>query len=397
MQLKSKRDATIILGLVLVCFSMRSPISPVGPLVSQIKATLDLSSGFAGLLTTIPLLLFGIVSSFSGQLLNKFSDKVLICSCLALSFLGVLLRSYLGMGGLLFGTCLIGLGLGILNVVMPVFIRTNYREKIGVVMGTYSMSMNFMSALSSGFAVPLSSLLGGWSNALASFAVLPVIAVFLWLLAAKQGFVNRQQTKGMTLIKTAKSKINWFIALFMGVQSSVFFCLIAWLPSILVERGATKEEAGFLMLLMQLVGVFTNFLMPVLMQRFPKKRGLLSFISGAIYLSGFLVLLQGVMPFWQRVLSVVLLGLASGLCFSYALTSIAMQGKDPQETSSISAFSHCIGYTLAAPVPAFLGLLYDASGSFYLPVFTLILICFPIVLTGIGASGGFRPAASREH
>lgn len=387
MQYKSKKEVILLTSLVLVCFSMRSPISPVGPLVPQIQASLHLSAGFAGLLTTIPLLLFGIVSSFAVKILNKFTDKVLIPACLVLSLAGILLRSYVGIGGLLLGTSLIGLGIGILNVAMPVFIRVNYKEKIGVVMGVYTMSMTLMSALSSGFSVPLSSSMGGWGNALSAFVVLPVLAVPTWLLAARQGFLKRQQTERISFMETAKSKVNWYIALYMGFQSAVFFCLITWLPSVMVERGATKEEAGFLMLLMQLVSLPTSYLMPVLMQRYPKKKGLLALLCGVTYAVGFLLLLQAVMPAWGRIFCVILLGLTSGCCFSYALTSITVQGRDQRETAGISAFSQCIGYILSAPAPALLGILYDSSGSFFLPMLVLILICVPMALTGIGASG----------
>ncbi len=386
MQLKSKKGIALLTGLVLVCFSMRSPMSPVGPLVSQIKTSLNLSAGFAGLLTTIPLLLFGVVSPFAGKLLNKFSDKALVPACLGLSFAGILMRSYLGIAGLLLGTGMIGLGIGILNVTIPVFIRGNFQEKIGVVMGVYSMSMVLLSALSSGFCVPLSDAMGGWGNALSAFAVFPVLAIPAWLLAARQGFAKRQQAQSVSLREIAKSKVNWYIALFMAFQSAVFFCLLAWLPSALLERGAAKADTGFLMLLMQLVSLSTNFLMPVLMQKFPQKKSLLALLCGVIYAAGFLVLLQAATLLWARVLGVILLGLASGLSFSFALTLITMKGNDQKETAGISAFSHCIGYLLAAPAPALLGSLYDASGSFFLPMLALILVCVPMVLSGIGAS-----------
>jgi len=400
MQLKSKSEVLLLISLVLICFSMRSPISPVGPLVSQIKASLDLSAGFAGLLTTIPLLLFGIVSSFAGKIMNKFSDKVLIPSCLGLSFAGILLRSYLGIGGLLLGTSLIGLGIGILNVAMPVFIRANYRKKIGFVMGVYTMSMALLSAVSAGVCVQLSGLLDGWSNSLAAFAVFPVLAVPVWLLAVRQGFIKRQPTQSVPLMEIVKSRVNWYIALYMGFQSSVFFCLIAWLPSVLIERGATKEEAGLLMLMMQIISLPMNFLMPVLMQRFPLKKGLLALLSGAMYVTGFLFLLQTVT--WMWILGVILLGIASGLCFSFALTLITVRGRNEGETAGISAFSQCIGYLLAAPSPAILGLLNDVSGSFFLPLLALIFICVPMVFSGIGASGSFfdkstHHISSKEH
>lgn len=384
--MKGNRRIALIAGLVLVCFCMRSPMGPVGPLTGQIKASLGLSAGFAGLLTTIPLLLFGVVAPFAGKLLNRIDGKVLVPACLGLSFAGILLRSYAGVGGLLAGTGLIGLGIGILNVAIPVFIRLNFPQKIGVVMGVYTTSMTLLSALSAGFSIPLSGTLGGWGNALAVFAVLPAIAVPAWLLVAQRGSVPAGKSRSASLREAAKGVTNLCIALFMAFQSALFFCMMAWLPSVLLERGAAKADAGLLVLLMQLVSLITNFLMPILMQRYPKRRGWLALLCGVTYAAGFLVLLQPWVPAWERILSVVLLGLASGLCLSFALTLIAVRGRDRRETAGISAYAQCVGYLLAAPAPALLGALYDATGSFSLPVAALIVLCVPAVLAGIGAA-----------
>ena len=81
-----------------------------------------------------------------------------------------------------------------------------------------------------------------------------------------------------------------------------------------------------------------------------------------------------------------MLGLASGLCLSFALTLIAVRGRDRRETAGISAYAQCVGYLLAAPAPALLGALYDATGSFSFPVAALIVLCVPTVLAGVGAA-----------
>lgn len=384
--MKNKKQIALITGLVLVCFCMRSPMGPVGPLTSQIKTSLGLSAGFAGLLTTIPLLLFGAVAPFAGKLLHKIDGRALVPACLGLSCSGMLLRSYAGVGGLLIGTGLIGLGIGILNVAIPVWIRLNFPQKIGVVMGVYTTSMTLLSALSAGFAVPFSGALDGWGNALAAFAALPVIAAPAWLFAARHGAAPNAQGRSASLREAAKGVTNLCIALFMAFQSALFFCAMAWLPSVLIERGAAKADAGLLVLLMQLVSLITNFLMPILMQRFPNRRGRLALLCGVTYAAGFLILLQPAVPAWARVLSVVLLGLASGLCLSFALTMIAVRGRDQRETAGISAYAQCVGYLVAAPAPALLGSLYDATGSFLLPVIALVVLCVPLVLSGVGAT-----------
>ena len=339
-------------------------MSPVGPLVSQIKGSLGLSASFAGLLTTIPMLIFAIVSPAAGKLLNYISERALIPVCLSLAFLGILIRSYLGVSGLLIGTTLLGLGIGILNVLIPVFIRTNFPQKIGIVMGAYTTSMTLLSALSAGFCVVLSAALSGWSNALAVFAVFPVLALPVWLIESRHSYTERIHTQSVSLKETAKQGKNWCAALFMGLQSALFFCMIAWLPSMMIERGADASNIGYLVLLMQLTSLITSFLMPILMQRFPTRRGLLAVFCGIVYAAGFTILLCGSLPAWLRVCSVVLLGLGSGLSLGFALTLITILGKTQQETAGLSAFAQGVGYLFAAPMPVLLGAGYDCSGGF---------------------------------
>lgn len=369
-------------GLVLVCFCMRSPMSPIGPLVSQIKSSLGLSASFAGLLTTIPMLIFAIVSPAAGKLLGKISERALVPICLSLAFFGILIRSYLGVLGLIVGTALLGLGIGVLNVLIPVFIRTNFPQKIGIVMGAYTTSMTLLSALSAGFCVMLSAALSGWNNALAVFAIFPVLALPVWLIESKYSCTERMHTEKMSLKETAKQGKNWYAALFMALQSALFFCMIAWLPSMMIERGADASNIGYLILLMQLTSLITNFLMPILMQRFPTKRGLLAVFCGIVYAAGFTMLLCGSLPAWLRVCSVILLGLGSGLSLGFALTLITILGKTQQETAGLSAFAQGAGYLFAAPAPVLLGAVYDYSGGFYLPTIILLIMCVPLAIVG---------------
>jgi CP family cyanate transporter-like MFS transporter len=357
-------------------------MSPVGPLVSQIKSSLALSAGFAGLLTTIPMLIFGIVAPVAGKLISKINDRVLVSVCLLLILVGILTRSYLGTAGLITGTALLGLGIGILNVLIPVFIRANFPRKIGIVMGTYTTSMTLLSALSAGFCVTLSMALGGWSNALAAFVVFPILALPAWIIASNHGFTERKRTESMPIKETAKSGRYWCAALFMTLQSALFFCMIAWLPSMMVERGASTSDTGYLILIMQLASLITNFLMPVFMQRFKAKRGLLAVLCGIVYAAGFSVLLFGSLPAWARISSVIFLGLGSGLSFGFALTLITILGKTQRETAGLSAFAQGVGYLFSAPMPVLLGAIYDHTGNFYVPALILLLICVPMVITG---------------
>lgn len=357
-------------------------MSAIGPLILQISASLELSAAFSGLLTTLPLLLFALVSPLAGKLSPRASDRLLVPYCLLFSLVGALLRAYAGVIGLIGGTVLLGLGIGVLNVYMPVFVRAVFPTQTGLAMGVYTMSMTLLSALAAGFCVPLAESLHGWRHALASFAILPLLAIPVWCATTPREQSHAAQIDAAPLRETGRSWTNWCVAIFMSLQSALFFSMIAWLPSMLGEQGVHAGDAGRLVLVMQLVSLTSNLLMPILMQRYPKRRAAFAFACGALYACGFALLLMPNPSSALIVTCIVLLGLGSGASLSFALTLIAIVGASRRETVGLSAFAQSVGYLLAAPMPALLGSLFDALGSFRMPVLVLLLLCVPMALCG---------------
>lgn len=298
-----------------------------------------------------------------------------------------MLRSYCGFAGLIGGTALLGLGIGILNVSIPVWIRTTFQDSIGPVMGVYSTAMTALSALAAGVCVTLSARLSGWANAMAVFAVFPMIALPVWLFGSSLRNSMAAPASPVSFSAIAARYANWCVALFMGLQSALFFALIAWLPSMLTEHGLSAASGGLMVLLFQLVSLITNFLTPVAYQRFPEHRKRLAAFCAALYAAGFLMLLLPGSSEGGLVLGVVFMGLASGASLSFALTVIAVKGSNKEEAAALSAFSQCIGYLIAAPAPLLLGALFDAAGSFLLPVTLLLALCVPLWLFGRQAAG----------
>ena len=388
-----KRELFLLTALIAVCFCVRSPLSPVGPLVDQIRDTLQLSAGAAGLITTIPLLLFGLTALFAGDLQARIPARILIPSCLLLSCIGLLLRSYAGVIGLFAGTALVGMSVGVIGVSLPVLVRTGFPSHIGLVTSLYTMSMALLSALASGLAVPFSNALGGWQNGLAVFALLPVLAAVLWRMATKKQPVGVTAGQRGSLRKIVSVRRNRALALFMALQSSLFYCALAWLPSLLIDHGFDARTAGLMAFLMQLVSLATNFLMPLLLQRFPSKRRLSALLCPLCYLAGLLLLLPAEPSVLRNVSGAVLLGLGSGCCFSFAMAMIALGSRDDAETAGLSAFTQSAGYLLSAPAPALLGLLLDVAEGFALPVCALLLLCLPLGVCGVLAAAPQAPSS----
>lgn len=101
----------IIIGIVLISLTMRSPLTSVGPLVGSIRESLGLSNTAAGLLTTLPLLAFSLLSPFAPILARRFGMERIILYALVLLMVGIVVRSLTATVPLFAGTVLLGLAI----------------------------------------------------------------------------------------------------------------------------------------------------------------------------------------------------------------------------------------------------------------------------------------------
>ena len=106
-------NTLLMIGIVFVAFTLRPAITAVGPLVGEIRADTGISNGAAGLLTTLPLLAFGLLSPFIPKISRQLGNEWSILLGLIILSLGLLIRSTGLIIFLFMGTVLIGLGIAI--------------------------------------------------------------------------------------------------------------------------------------------------------------------------------------------------------------------------------------------------------------------------------------------
>ena len=112
------KDKLLIAGIILLACNLRSPITGVGSLISYIMNDLHLSGSISGLITTVPLIAFAVVSPFAGKLSIRFgTGKTLTVSLLILAA-GIALRSAGGTPAFFCGTAIIGIGIAFGNVLL---------------------------------------------------------------------------------------------------------------------------------------------------------------------------------------------------------------------------------------------------------------------------------------
>ena len=116
----------LLAGVLLVALNLRGPLVAVAPVVGDLRADLHVGAGTIGLLTSIPVLCFGLAAPMASLLIARTG----VHRAVLLSMLGVLagtvVRSTGGAASAIGGTVVIGLAITVGNVVVPVIIGRDF-------------------------------------------------------------------------------------------------------------------------------------------------------------------------------------------------------------------------------------------------------------------------------
>ncbi|MDQ0207787.1 CynX/NimT family MFS transporter [Alkalicoccobacillus murimartini] len=390
----NKKQWLLILGIAVIAFNLRPAITSVGPVIASIRTDFGLSNGTAGLITTLPLLSFALLSPLAPKIGQKLGFEGAIVAGLFVLFIGILLRATGLLSFLFIGTALIGIGIAICNVLLPGLAKLHFPLKVGLITSVYSTLMSVFAALASGITVPLAEGVGlGWNTTLLLWAALVLVGLAVWVpqLRGKNSEPSAAQVQPLSS-SLWRSAIAWQVTLFMGLQSFLFYSSVAWLPEIMQSHGMEVATAGWMLSLMQFAGLPGNFLAPILAGRMTDQRALIIGIS-ILYTLGISGLLIGGSTAFL-IVSIILMGLASGSSISLALTLIGLRSATAKQASKLSGMAQSLGYLLAAAGPIAVGLLFDFFHTWTAPLLLFIIILIAMVITGLGA--GRNQYATRD-
>ncbi len=374
----------LIIGIICIGANLRAPLTSVGPLVGAIRSSLGLSNTLTGMLTTVPLLAFACLSPFAPKLSRRFGmESVLFVSLIVLT-IGVGLRPLGGVAALFSGTILFGLGIAVCNVLLPSLIKQNFPNRVGMMTGVYSVSMNLCGAIAAGLSVPISSASRlGWHGSLGFWGVISLVAVLFWIpqLRSRQNKAL-SKTSGNQTASIWRSKLAWQVTFFMGLQSLIFYTLVAWLPEILQQQGVSSNTAGWMLSLIQFSVLPFTFIVPILAGRMKNQRILVA-ITAILFVIGLTGILYGsvsLTPIW-----VIMIGIAGGSAFSLSMMFFSLRTQSSQQAAELSGMAQSFGYLLAAIGPALFGMLHDVTHSWTVSLWMLIIVAGLIFVFGLGA------------
>lgn len=319
----------------------------------------------------LPLVAFGFMSLAAPALGARAGNSKAILTALLLLLAGLFIRGAGGVALLMAGTILIGIGIATGNVLVPSFVKEHFPRKATFYIGVYSAVLSFGAAIGSGITAPLADI-WDWRIALLSCGIFAVLALLIWIpvtIKDQAGVHERGKRPRFPL----NQSLAWFVTLFMGLQSLLFYSIVNWMPAILEDRGISVAMAGTIVMVMQLAGLPAILIVPYLAEKRDNQKllavsiGLVHFIglTGVFYLPAELPLL-----FTSSILS----GVAQGASVCLALLFINLRAKTPSQVMVLSGMAQSFGYFIAAIGPLALGVIHDLTHSWAL-VYIILLSC----------------------
>lgn len=376
-------QALLVWGLLVVAANLRPSLTGVGPLFGRVQADLELAPAVAGLLSSLPLLAFAVISPLVPRLAARWGPERLLWGALVVLTLGIAVRWFPAAGSLFAGTVLIGAGIAVGNVLLPSLIKRDFPTRVGLLTSAYATVMGAVAAVASGVAVPISQLApGGWSTALGCWIVLALAAVVLWLPQVRTSRSTEVPVRSRRL--PWGSALAWAVTAFMGLQSLGFYVVVTWLPQVFQDSGFSAAAAGWLLFTFQAVAVVTSLAVPTAL-RWARDQRAVAAGSSAVMLIGYVGLL--ITPGWALLWSVVL-GLGGGACLVLALAFLSLRAADATAAGTLSAMAQSVGYLLAAVGPVVFGLLHTVSSGWHAPIILMCVAAICQVIVAVAAGRG---------
>ena len=371
----------MMLSIILAAFCLRIIITGVGPLLPEITANLGLTGRSSGLLTTLPLLAFAVVSPLAGKIGRRQGEGKTILIGLCLILLGTVLRSTLGVPGLFLGTAIVGIGTALGTVLLPAVVKAEYPTRVGQVTAYYTVAMVAAAAIGLALNVPLSGTGLGWNGALLVWGIAVVITGLIWRKNAslRLSTSNPTETEGREK-PIWKSGLAWCVTLYFGINSMIFYAVIGWLPTILQSAGMQSGTAGIVTSLYQVVSLAPSLLVPTLAGKCRDQRGWLM-LGSVLNIIGIITLMSSTAAAAQ-VTATIILGLANGCAFSMGLALMGFRARDAVEAARLSGFAQSVGYALAATGPMVVGWLHDLTPNWNIGLGYILFASVVALLAG---------------
>lgn len=359
---KTPHVGLMLLILVLIGLNMRPLLTSVGPLLPQLREASGMSFAVASLLTALPMIAMGGLALAGGWINRHISERRSVAVSLLMIMAGALLRELAPHSVMLLSSTLLGgIGIGVIQVVMPVVIKRLFHRRMPQVMGFWSAALMGGGGLGAALTPWIAQHSELWHRSLAWWALPALIALIGWWGQSRAIDALPPHT-APGAVRIILNPRAWTLGLYFGVINGGYGSLIAWLPPYYIQLGESAQFSGTLLALLT-VGQTAGALLLPMLARHRDRRNLLLFAL-ILQLAGFLGFI--LWPAQLPVLWAIVCGIGLGGAFPLCLVLALDHASHPVVSGKLVAFMQGVGFCIAGLSPYLSGVLRSMSGNYLL-------------------------------
>ncbi|WP_131102387.1 CynX/NimT family MFS transporter [Streptomonospora litoralis] len=370
----------LVLGVALAALNLRTAITSVGPLLTEVTRGLGMSAVLAGVLTTLPVLCFALFGSLTPVLIRRLGEHRLLAAALLALTAGLSTRPLVDdewLFLLLSAVALSGGAVG--NVLLPTLVKQHFPHRVGAMTTVYTTFLALGTTMAAAATVPVEQITGSWRPALGFYGVFGLVALLPWLGLLRHDPPRTGGAAPIGLRRVLTTAMGWQSVLFFGTQSTVAYIMFGWFAEMLRDQGMDAAQAGLMLSYLTGLAVPTSLVLPGLMARVQDHRGFVVFFF-ACYAAGLTGL--WISPLNGTWLWTTLIGVGMAT-FTLALTFFAVRTRTSGATAALSASSQSIGYLMAGAGPFLFGMLHEFSGGWHAPLLLVGVMVTANMLVGL--------------
>ncbi|GHE13736.1 MFS transporter [Klenkia taihuensis] len=387
----------LLAGVLLVALNLRGPLVAVAPVAGELRSDLAVGAGTVGLLTSIPVLLFGLAAPVASWVIARAGTHRAVLLAMLGVLAGTVLRSVGDARTALAGTVVLGLAITVGNVVVPVVIGRDFPGATNVVTAAYTAALNVGATLTTTLTAPVADVVG-WRWALAAWGLLVGLACLVWTAGLRRQAARADGSAGPPppagpVRPVWRQPAVWGLTVAFAAQAFSYYGVTAWLPTLLAdEQGLSRSTAGVSSALFQVFAVAGAFAVPALVRWWRRPAAVLLAVTAAwAFLPVGLLTAPGLWPVWCSVA-----GVAQGGGITVVFIAIVARSRDLVENRRTSAMVQGGGYAVAATGPLVVGSVHDLTGGWTVPML-LVLGAIVVMAVAGGLSAGGRQQEERAR